>query len=925
MAKDFDRTPVTEQDIIAEFPLSTTQTRCWFLNEMKPGNPSLNVAVRWEVRGDLQAANLERAFQNVVDRHEILRTRFVEVDGTPMQQVVEHVPFRLGLVDIRAVPADQQAAKIEEIAHEFAARPFDLGQPGLLRATLIRLSADRALLTYVFHQSVFDGFSIRVLGHEIGTAAQAYEEGRQPDLPDLPLQYGDFALWQKEYLASGVLEEESAYWLKTLDGMTYFEIEPDRPRPAVRGTGVSKLAASMDDGFGDRLHAAAQAAGVSTFAYGTGIFSACLHRMSEAQDILFGTQIAGRLDSDLDTLIGVFINNLVLRFEAKPDSTIADHTARAGKVVQGALSHQSMPFNALVERMNPARDPSRTPLISINFNLQNVFMESKDYGGFALVSSPSHAPGAIYDLSLAVMGRPTGWQMVLEYSNELFDTETAQAILELAQGAFETAFASPQAKLSELPLPKHLAERRQGDRRAIAALEQALTAIPMVREAAVVRTADAFFGFVVPGDTGTVPLEDLPGRIMDTLATNPDAQGLTGISLLGGFPRTSTGAVNRTLLRVPSRATEVVRTATARPEVLTALQADWKDILGLTDVTADAHFFDLGGHSVLVLRQLSRIRDRWDVALDVTQVYENPTLGDLARLISAKLDARGGTATEDAPTDDWQIMRLGKTGEGQPLVVVNNAATGLVLSTIGSHKRKVTCVREYESGRKLDLTERPFTEIAADYAKIVRRAQPEGPYLLYGNCVHGNLALEAARHLQADGAEIAGVVMKDVWEMSYVEDLERSPSAKWREKIHALRNRLRAVRNGELSLAAFLGSYRIVRATGVLRLASALGLVDRVRQTDLEADQERYIAFVTRMRDSYRAAPVDFPVLHIVTNASPRGDWFSPSIGWERVVAGDKLKTVHLDRVQVLRDRRIGVEGMAAEIEAFLGETQAGA
>ncbi|WP_301069286.1 condensation domain-containing protein [Pseudooceanicola sp.] len=919
MPKDIENAAVTPPEVIAEFPLSTTQLRCWFLDQMKPGNPSLNVAVRWEVRGTLQAANLERAFQHVIDRHEILRTRLVDNGSGPVQQVVDHVTFKLDLVDIRAIPADQQAERIEAIAHEFAERPFDLGKPGLIRATLIRLTADRALLAYVLHQSCFDGFSIRVLGHEIGTSAQAYEEGRQPDLPELPLQYGDFTLWQKEYLESGVLEEESAYWLKTLDGISYFEIEPDKPRPAVRGTGVAKLTAEMPGEFGAALSAGARAQGVSTYTYGAAIFSACLHRMSDARDLVFGTQIAGRLDTELDPLIGVFINNLVLRFSAQPEARIADQVAVAKTVIEGALTHQSMPFNTLVERLNPPRDPSRTPLISINFNLQNVFMESKSYGDFDLVSTASHAPGAIYDLSLAVMGRPTGWQMVLDYSDELFEADTARAILDLVQAAFDLAFRDPEARLSDIPLPTHLVERQQADRRAVAQVEQALAAHPMVREAAAVRNGDTFYGFVVPGDTGTLPLEHLPSRIMDALAGDPAAKALTGISLLGGFPRSSTGAVNKTLLRAPKQATEQARRSAARPEVVAALQADWQDILGLAQITPDAHFFDLGGHSVLVLRQLARIRDRWDVALEVTQVYEHPTLDALARLISARLDRQ---PEDNSESEDWRIMRLRRDGEGRPLIAVNNAATALALSTAGQNPRQVACVRVFDGDRGIDLTERPFQDIAADYAQVIRKAQPEGPYLLYGNCVHGNLALEAARVLHREGAEIAGVVMKDVWEPAYTERLNQTRSSRWREKLNALRVRIRAVRNGELSLTAMLGAYRIIRATGILTLAQWLGLIDRVRMTDLEVDQERFIDFVTRMRNEYRPGPVDFPVLHIVTNITPKGAWISPSIGWENLVTPGKLKTVHLDKVLVLRDRRIGVEAMAAEIETFLGEAQ---
>jgi len=350
------------REIIARFPLSTTQQRCWFLDQMQPGNPALNVAVRWEVTGTLREADLEQAFQTVINRHEILRTRFVEVDGVPEQQVVEQVMFKLDVIDLRTIHQADQEHRLEEVALDFSDKRFDLSQPGLIRAALIKLAADKAMLVYVVHQTCFDGFSIRVLGQELGTAAAAIAKGQSPDLPDLPLQYGDYSLWQGDYLASGVLAEETAYWLKTLDNLTYFEVPPDKPRPGVKSTKVDHVFRILPADFGENLEKTAKRLGVSTFTFGTAIFSACLARVTGERDILFGTQIAGRLDTDLEGLIGVFINNMVLRFDADLSKSVTDHVASAKTVVEGALSHQTMPFNVLVERLNPRRDPSRTPL-----------------------------------------------------------------------------------------------------------------------------------------------------------------------------------------------------------------------------------------------------------------------------------------------------------------------------------------------------------------------------------------------------------------------------------------------------------------------------------------------------------------------------------------------------------------------------------
>lgn len=901
------------QDIVARFPLSTTQQRCWFLDQMQPGNPALNVAVRWEVTGDITADIFEAAFQTVIDRHEILRTRFRQVDGTPEQQVVAGVKFKLDVVDLRRIEKAAQPARIEDIAHDFAQRPFDLGQPNLIRAVLVWLTADRALIIFVVHQSCFDGYSIRVLGHEIGTAAQAFAAGAVPDLPDLPLQYGDFTLWQHDYLASGVLEEESAYWLQTLDNLSYFEVPPDKARPQVKSTDVDLVMRDLAADFGPKLDQTAQRLGVSPFTFGAAIFSACLGRMTGAQDVLFGTQIAGRLDTDLDTLIGVFINNLVLRFQANPAISIAEHVTASKAVVEGALTHQTMPFNVLVERLNPVRDPSRTPLISVNFNLQNVFMETKSYGGFELRSSPSHAPGAIYDLDLAVMGRPTGWQLNLEYAVTLFETQTAEAILDLVAAAFDFAFDNITAPLADIPVPQSLATRGDADRTAIIAAEQLLVSHAMVQEAAVVQSGDGLYGFIVPGDTGTWPLEQLPQRIMDHIGEASDTH-LAGVSLIGAFPRTVTGDVNKSLLTVPAKRS-TSGPVMARADIVTALKDDWSEILGIMTVPSDAHFFDLGGHSVLVLRQLARIRDRWGIALDVTAIYENAVLSDLARLVTAQLETPTST-----PKKDWRYMTLATKGNSQPLIAINNAATGLALATAGQNPRPVNCARVSDGDRGLIIADQTFEQIAAAYADVIKAGQPKGPYMLYGNCVHGNLALETARILQTGGATIAGVVMKDVWEPGYTSRILQDPEMRRAEKWFSLRTRLRAVWAGEMSLGTLLRFYSIAHKTGVVALGTKLGLLDRVHKTDLDQDQEGFISAVSQKRDAYLPDAITFPVLHIVTDITPTGDGFAPSIGWEDVVIDGCLKTVHLDKVTVLRDKRTGVDNLAAEIEEFLGE-----
>jgi thioesterase domain-containing protein/acyl carrier protein len=441
--------------VIGEFPCTQTQLRCWVLDQLQPGNPALNVAVRWEIRGAFKASTIEAAFRKIIQRHEILRTRFVERQGSPFQQVLDTVDFKLSEIDLRSMPGEQREKRILSIGEETASAPFDLTRGGLFRVTLLMVENNHAFLLITAHQTCFDGWSIRVLGRELGEIASAIEAGRTPTLPDLPLQYGDFALWQQEYLSSYGFEAERSFWKETLKGAPYFEVPSDQPRPAIKTTNGNIISAVKPVEFGERIEAAAREHKVSLFAYGVAIVSAVLHRVTGAQDILFGTQIAGREHSDLEPMIGVFINNMVLRVPVRPDLSFDDHLRSANQTVSAAVNHQRMPFNKLVEFINPVRDPSRNPLISVNFNLSKAFMEDRRYGDFELISAASQSPGVVYDISFGMVGRPSGWRMSIEYNTDLFDRATIEHILQLWQDVYEQALSTPAQPLS----PAHSAKR----------------------------------------------------------------------------------------------------------------------------------------------------------------------------------------------------------------------------------------------------------------------------------------------------------------------------------------------------------------------------------------------------------------------------------------------------------------------------------
>jgi hypothetical protein len=486
--RDFQAEGVVPIEPNPVFPCTPAQERCWFLEQMQPGNSALNVAVRWEIRGKVDIVNIEQAFRTIIERHEIFRTRLIDRNGEPMQEVLPHADFKLSVIDLTNLAETERAGRAASIGEQEARRPFDLTSAPLLRVTAIRTAPDRLLLLVMVHQAAFDGWSIRVLGRELGQLLAAYEGKRAPDLPELALQYGDYALWLKEFFACSGFEAEKAYWQEQLAGAPYFEIETDRPRGERRTSNGQMISQMLPKEVGDRLEAAAKTAGVSMFNLSCAVIAAILHRTTAETDVVFGTQVAGRDDTDLEALIGVFINNLVLRFDASGDPAFRDFLARAETTLRGALMHQKLPFHKLVELKNPPRDLARTPLIAINVILQRAFLENARYDTFELVGVPSPSPGAFYDLNFQMVGRPEGWRMALEYNSDLFDRETADDLLRGWKQALEAVAFDPGLRLSQLPAPKPRPKKagRSGD--AFSALRQVLASHPAVADAVVVPT-----------------------------------------------------------------------------------------------------------------------------------------------------------------------------------------------------------------------------------------------------------------------------------------------------------------------------------------------------------------------------------------------------------------------------------------------------
>ena len=404
------------------YPASLAQTRFWLLDALDPGTPALNVAVRWSLLGPITHAAVEAAFRTIVSRHEILRTALSDIDGTPVQIVRPVLPFKVHHHDLTALKLAESLAEADRIGEEEARTPFILESAPLIRVALISLAPENARLLLTMHHAVCDGWSVGIVADELTRALS-----HAPNLPDLVLQYGDYAEWQQAWLQSKALTAASSYWTSHLAGLPYVTVPPDRAAEE-RGAGTIR-SILLPRELTDAMAATAASHGCTPFAVALAALGRMLQTRTGADDIPIGTQIAGRTEVELEGMIGPFINTLVLRLALSGSPDWAERVDRAATVVADALQHHAMPFELLIRALNPPRSRGRTPLFSVNFIFQRSFVAPFADERIQLVDLPSHSAGALYDLNFFMVERPDGWRASCEYDAARFNGATVDAML----------------------------------------------------------------------------------------------------------------------------------------------------------------------------------------------------------------------------------------------------------------------------------------------------------------------------------------------------------------------------------------------------------------------------------------------------------------------------------------------------------------
>jgi amino acid adenylation domain-containing protein len=442
-------------DEVVVFPLSFPQQRLWLLDRMEPGSPAYNVPVALRRRGALRPDVLRRALCEIVARHESLRTRFALVDGEPAQLVVPSVPFGLPVHDLSALPAAAREDEARRLLAAEARTPFDLGRAPLLRARLLRLAPDEHLLLLTLHHVVSDGWSMGVLHREMDALYRAFAAGASSPLPPLPIQYGDYAVWQREELTGEALEEQLAFWRAELAGAPpAIDLPFDRPRPPVREGRGARHVSVLPAGTAERLAALGRAEGATPFMTLLAACGALLGRHSGAEGVVVGTPVAGRTQEELEGLIGFFVNTLAVRVDLGGDPTFAELVARVRGRLLGAYAHQDVPFDRVVEALRAPRDPGRTPVFQVMFVLQGAADAAPAAAEAAGWTPEATSTGtAKFDLSFAFAERPDGGvEFVLDYDAALFDPPTMERMAGHLRILLDAAAADPRRRLSELPL-----------------------------------------------------------------------------------------------------------------------------------------------------------------------------------------------------------------------------------------------------------------------------------------------------------------------------------------------------------------------------------------------------------------------------------------------------------------------------------------
>lgn len=438
---------------VFELPLSIAQERFCALDRLVPGNPTWNVPVRFRLEGELDYSLLERALQEIVDRHEILRTTFPAPEGgdEPVQRIAPAQKVSIEVFDLRHLQGGALNQESDRLSTQEARRPFDLAGGPLFRFGLIRIAEQEHILLATFHHAVSDYWSVGILSTELAALCDAHSKGLCSPLPELPIQYGDYAVWQKEQAETKEMQVQQAFWERQLAGMPLLTFPPDYDRPDPNDQSGEITAVILPVELTNRVSALAVSEGTTFFNTMLAALSAVFWRYTGQEDFGIGTQVAGRPNVESETLVGPFINTIVLRPDLSGDPVFRQLLSRTHEMVTRSISNDGVRWERLLQVLRPGQFPHQDGVFRVNFICQRDQVKPQEFAGVKLTAIPSKTQGAIYDLNVFLIQRSSGWRLACEYKTSLFKESTVMRFLEDYRDTMERIVADPGIRLSQLP------------------------------------------------------------------------------------------------------------------------------------------------------------------------------------------------------------------------------------------------------------------------------------------------------------------------------------------------------------------------------------------------------------------------------------------------------------------------------------------
>jgi hypothetical protein len=604
-------------------PLSYSQQRLWFLEQLQPGTALYHIPVAVRLRGELNVEALQSAIEKIIERHEILRSGFVIQEGRPIQRIEPQVSFVIARIDVSAAPDPAKEAQVQ--AEQLARAPFQLDRPPLLRATLFHLAHHDSLLALTFHHITFDGASLALFVDEVETLYLASQNHEEPALPPLEFQFADYAIHEQSSKREADAVE-LAFWEKQLSGQTRpVDIPHRKPRPAVQAHRGAHCPLGFPADLSRKISLLCRQNGTTLFMTLAAGLSALAYRLTGLTDGSIGTAVANR-SRESENLMGVFVNLVALRTDLSGNPTFTDVLKRQRNTALDAFAHSSVPFEAVVDRTGRARDLSRSSLFQTLLVVRHQPSQLATLPGLELTAEPLDTGMSRTDLAFYLAETPGGITGTLEYDTDLFDRSEVEDLVARYARLLELAVENPNRRIADLPIFSREEQLFWVGLRMDNASSDGIFYRVLSEDLLPVPPYAAGELFIGGRETTDLPLEQLI----------PDPLGFGGILVRTGLTAKSLGDGQIELIESQIQHVEPEPAASPRghqSDTEVQIAAIWSQVLKKTDLPLDVKFFDAGGDSLRLIETHLRLSQIYPDAITVADLFEHNTIASLATFI----------------------------------------------------------------------------------------------------------------------------------------------------------------------------------------------------------------------------------------------------------------------------------------------------